>query len=214
VAGSPYPITASGAADIDYGISYVAGTLTIMSAPVTMPANNQTKVYGAPLPTLTVTYTGLVNRDTPATFATAPNTAPTVSTTATTGSSVAGSPCPITVSGAVNAEYSITYQAGKLTVTEAPLTVTAKNALTVSGKANPTFTVSYSGFVNGDTPNSLSGTLSFTTPATTSSPAGRLQTTTPSRSSTARWLSRIRAASPMAAAGLTRRRELTSPTPA
>ena len=39
--------------------------------------------YGGTLPTLTVTYTGLVNGDTPATFSTSPNVAPTVTAPAT-----------------------------------------------------------------------------------------------------------------------------------
>jgi hypothetical protein len=40
------------------------------------------------------------------------------------------------------------------------------------GAANPTFTASYSGFVNGETTAVLSGSPSLTTTAATSSPAG------------------------------------------
>jgi hypothetical protein len=58
------------------------------------------------------------------------------------------------------------------TVNQAPLTVTADNKVKVYGQANPVFTASYSGFVNGDTPASLGGTLSLTTTATTASAAG------------------------------------------
>ena len=54
-----YAITASGAVDPDYTISYVGGTLTVTPAPLTITANNQTKVYGAALPTLTASYCGL-----------------------------------------------------------------------------------------------------------------------------------------------------------
>ena len=49
---------------------------------------------------------------------------------------------------------------------------TANNAARVSGTPNPTFSVTYAGFVNGDTASSLGGTLVITTTATTSSPAG------------------------------------------
>ena len=52
------------------------------------------------------------------------------------------------------------------------LTVTANNASKGYGSANPVFTAGYSGFVNGDTPSNLGGTLTFTTTATTSSPVG------------------------------------------
>ena len=52
--------------DTDYTISYVAGNLTVTAAPLTITADNQTKVYGAALPTLTASYTGFVNGDTAA----------------------------------------------------------------------------------------------------------------------------------------------------
>jgi hypothetical protein len=59
-----------------------------------------------------------------------------------------------------------------LIVYPAILTVTANNASRVAGVANPTFTASYSGFVNGDTAAVLGGSPSLTTTATVSSPAG------------------------------------------
>src|SRR5262249_23674933 len=58
------------------------------------------------------------------------------------------------------------------TVTSAPLTVTASDASRVYGQADPAFSVSYSGFVNGDSAGSLGGTLSFSTLATATSPVG------------------------------------------
>ena len=54
VAAGPYTIIASGASDIDYTISYVTGALTVTPAALIITANNQTKVYGAAMPTLTV----------------------------------------------------------------------------------------------------------------------------------------------------------------
>ncbi len=62
--GSPYAISASGAVGPNYTISYVAGSLAITTAPLTISADNQTKVYGAALPPLTASYTGFVNGDT------------------------------------------------------------------------------------------------------------------------------------------------------
>jgi MBG domain (YGX type) len=58
------------------------------------------------------------------------------------------------------------------TVNKAVLTVTANNASRNAGAPNPSFTASYSGFVNGETPSVLSGSPSLTTTATTNSPAG------------------------------------------
>jgi hypothetical protein len=59
-----------------------------------------------------------------------------------------------------------------LNVAKAPLTVTANNASMNVGGPLPAFTASYSGFENGDTVSSLSGSPSFSTAASNSSPAG------------------------------------------
>ncbi len=59
-----------------------------------------------------------------------------------------------------------------VTVNQAPLTVTAQNASRVYGAANPTFSDTITGFVNGDTQSVVSGTASLTTTATTSSAPG------------------------------------------
>jgi hypothetical protein len=59
-----------------------------------------------------------------------------------------------------------------ITVNPAQLTVTANSTSRAVGAANPTFTASYSGFVNGDTSAVLGGAPSLTTTATTSSVAG------------------------------------------
>ncbi len=145
-----YTITASGAVDPNYTISYVAGTLTVTPAALTITANDQTKVYGAALPALTASYSGFVNGDTAASL----TTPPTLATTATAASRV-GNPIAITASGAADANYTISYVAGTLTVTPVPLTITADNKSKVYGAALPALTASYSGFVNGDTAASL-----------------------------------------------------------
>ena len=103
MSGNPYTITARGAVDRDYTISYVAGTLTVTPAPLTITADNQTKVYGAALPTLTASYSGFVNGDTAANL----TTQPTLTTTATASSHVAAT-YAITASGAVDPDYTIT----------------------------------------------------------------------------------------------------------
>jgi hypothetical protein len=58
------------------------------------------------------------------------------------------------------------------TVGRAPLKVTANNASRVVGAANPVFTPSYSGFVNGETAALLSGAPDLSSAATAASPAG------------------------------------------
>jgi hypothetical protein len=150
VAGNPYPITASGAVDGDYSISYVAGTLTVTPVALTITADSKMKAYGAGLPPLTVSYSGLVNGDTPATFNTAPNTAPTITTTATASSHVAGSPYTITASGAADSDYTISYVGGQLSVTPVALLITASSPSVTYGDGVPTITAGYTGLVNGD----------------------------------------------------------------
>jgi len=56
-------ITAIAAADPDYPISYVSGTLTIAPTPLVITADNKQMVYGGALPELTFGYQGLVNGD-------------------------------------------------------------------------------------------------------------------------------------------------------
>ena len=74
-----------------------------------------------------------------------------------------------------NANYNAASQVkGTIAINQAPLTVTANPQSRVYGAANPTLTVSYGVFVNGDTPSSaLSGSPSVTTTATTTSLPGQ-----------------------------------------
>ncbi|MBK7132253.1 MAG: hypothetical protein IPH69_05325, partial [Bacteroidales bacterium] len=137
-----YAITASGAADPNYTITYVPGVLTVNKVPLTITADNKNKNYGAALPSLTVTYTGLVNGDLAAA------TPPAVNTTAT-AASPAGT-YPITASGAADPNYNISYVAGTLTVDKVPLTITADDKSKNYGAALPSLTVTYTGLVNGD----------------------------------------------------------------
>ena len=162
VSGSPYAITATGAVDSDYSISYVAGNLTVTPVALIITANNQTKVYGAALPTLTASYSGLVNGDTSASL----TTQPMLTTIATASSHVSGNPYSITASGAVDSDYTISYAAGTLTVTATALTITASNQSKTYGAAVPALTASYTGFVNGDTSASLTTQPTLTTTAT------------------------------------------------
>ena len=88
---------------------------------MTITADNQTKAYGAALPTLTVSYSGFVNGDNANNL----STQPTVTTTANASSQVGG--YVITASGAVDPDYTISYVGGSLSVTATALTITADN---------------------------------------------------------------------------------------
>ena len=149
-----YAITPS-LSDSNYAITYVPGTLSVTQAPLTVTADNQTKVYGQANPVLTGTVVGLVNGDSvPATF----------STDATPGSSVGGYAITPHLT---DTNYTITYVPGTLAVTPAPLTITANDATKVQGQANPAFTGTITGLVNGD-----QVTATYSTTATQSSTPG------------------------------------------
>jgi hypothetical protein len=166
-----YPITPSGAADSNYTITFVDGTLTVTPAPLTISADNKTKVYGAGNPALSAAFSGFVNGD----DASCLDTPVELTTTATATSNVGT--YPITASGAADANYTITFVNGTLTVKRAPLTITADNKTRTYGESNPELTATYSGFVNGDVPGSLDTPVSLATTATSASPVGAYEIT-------------------------------------
>jgi hypothetical protein len=147
------------------------GSATVNPAKLTITAGSASMTYGGAVPTLPpVSYSGLVNGDTSAAFTVGQNSLPSESTTATSGSSVGS--YSVSVSGASDPNYTISYVPGTLTINPATLTVTAQSVSRDYGTANPTFTPAYSGFVNGDTSATVSGTPTFTTAATQSSAPG------------------------------------------
>ena len=162
VAGSPYPSSCSGVSDPNYAITYVAGSITVGKAPLTVTASNGTMVYGGTAPTITPGYAGFVNGDSLASL-----TSPATCHSGATGSSpVSGSPYASTCSGAVDPNYAFSYVAGVVTVSQAPLSVTASNGTMTYGGTVPTITAGYSGFVNGDSQTSLTTKPSCSTTAT------------------------------------------------
>jgi hypothetical protein len=141
-------------------------TLVIDPVVLQIKVNNANMTYGAALPSLGVSYNGFVNGDNASSL----TTQPTVTTTATSASPPGN--YPITASGAVDPNYTFTYQPGMMTVGKASLTVTADNKSMPLGGPLPALTVSYTGFVNGDNASSLVSQPMVTTPANANSPAG------------------------------------------
>jgi uncharacterized repeat protein (TIGR01451 family) len=134
----------------DFVDSQGSFTQNVARAPLTITADNKSKVAGNPLPPLTATYTGFVNGDTPASL----DTPATLSTTAT-ATSPAGD-YPIVVSGAADANYNISFVNGNLHVT-APtvgvdllLTSTGSPATAVAGKDCVTYTFTVKNIGNLD----------------------------------------------------------------
>jgi hypothetical protein len=113
-----------------------SSTLTVLSQPppLTITADNQTIAYGAALPTLTAGYSGFVNGDTAASL----TTPPTLSTNATTTSPVGS--CSITVSGASDPDYAISYVGGTLTIQGSTSTTVTSSLSSLSAFQPVTFT--------------------------------------------------------------------------
>lgn len=153
-------IVPSGQTSTNYAITYVNGTLTVTPAPLTITADGNTKLYGAALPALTATPTGLVSPDTLASI----GVTPVLATTATSSSAVGT--YPITASGpAATANYSINYVGGTLQVNPAPTTV-AGSALPEPSNLGATVTLSATVTSMGINPNN-EGTVTFSEGATT-----------------------------------------------
>jgi MBG domain (YGX type) len=161
-----HTLSASFAAQGNFLASSAAGSIPVTQVPLTITANNATRLYGGANPTLTARYAGFVNGDTPSLLLGALN----CSTVATPASAVGD--YPIVCSGQSAANYSITYVAGQLTVTAATLTITANNLTKNFDAPNPTLTWNVSGFLNGDSASVFTANPLCHTTATTTSPVG------------------------------------------
>ncbi|HSZ50516.1 MAG TPA: MBG domain-containing protein, partial [Caulobacteraceae bacterium] len=153
-----YAITPNGTAPPYYGrVTFEPGALTIGAAALTIAANSTSMTYGGEAPTLTDTITGLVNGDAARVLGTL-----TLANSQALTSNAGSYSGVLTVSGASNANYAITYAAGTLTIDPAPLTITANDAAMTYGGSLPSFTDAIGGLVNGDTASAV-GSVTFTT---------------------------------------------------
>ena len=143
-----------------------SANFTITKAVLKAKAGDASRTYGAANPAFTVSYEGFLNGDTEASL----STKPTATTTATVASDAGA--YDITVAGGAADNYEFSYTAGKLTVTKAALSAKAGDASRIYGAANPAFTISYEGFLNGDTEASLSTKPTATTTASAASAVG------------------------------------------
>ena len=157
-----YDITASGATAANYTITYAPGVLTINKAPLTLTAaSDLSRLYGDDNPNLMIGLqtSGLVNNenieDAIPDFAIATSAAP--------ASNIG--PYAITLTGN-SANYDVTFVPGTLTITKAPLTVTARNQSRTYGADNPELTYDVTGFKNHETESVLTSPVVIGTEAT------------------------------------------------
>src|SRR5205814_339850 len=141
----PYAITCSGAASGNYDFSYEAGQLTLTKAPLIVTAEDAAREYGDSNPAFTHHISGFKNGEHESDL----TSAPSCDSGATATSPVPG-PYAIHCSGGGSGNYELSYVDGNLTLTKAPLTVSADDTSREYGDSNPAFTHHFSGFKNGE----------------------------------------------------------------
>ena len=130
-----------------YGLNYSISLIgepefSITSKALTIVADNQTKTYGEPDPSLTYVTTGLANGDTES-----------IITGALERVDGENAGDYLILQGSLNASsnYSIAFTTGTFSILKAQLDMIVNNAVIYAGDPLPGFTYSVNGFRNGDT---------------------------------------------------------------
>ena len=118
--------------------------VTVVKIPLAAHVANTSKVYGDANPEFNITYSGFRDGDSEVGFS-----VPASISTIVDNSSKVGK-YDIVASGAVSDKYEISYIPGTLTVTKAPLSISAGNYTKKQGDAMPVLKASYVGFKNGE----------------------------------------------------------------
>ena len=118
--------------------------VTVVKIPLTAHVANTSKVYGDANPEFNITYSGFRDGDSEVGFS-----VPASISTIVDNSSKVGK-YDIVASGAVSDKYEILYIPGTLTITKAPLSISAGNYTKKQGDAMPDFKANYAGFKNGE----------------------------------------------------------------
>jgi gliding motility-associated-like protein len=158
-------ISVSGGSDDNYIISYTSGTLTISKASLIVTAKNTTVEYGENF-SIDFEYGAFKNGD----DASVLDTGAYVYIDGAFSNNVGT--YTIVPDAVVDNNYTPSYVSGTLTINKATLTATADDKSREYGDANPIFTISYSGFKNGDDSTDLDTVSTTSTPATVTSDAG------------------------------------------
>ena len=141
-------------------------TYTINPAPLTARIKETTRVYGEDNPQFETEYSGFITGEDEKLI----TSEGSYSTTATKGSD-AGT-YSITQTGVTAKNYTVTYEPGTLTVTKAPLTMTARNKTMDYGSRVPTLEVDYEGLKNSEAKPAWTVEPTITTAASSTSDAG------------------------------------------
>jgi len=155
-------LTGSDAYNYELGTSSASANVGVITPkPITVVAQPATKQYGTADPLLEYSFTGLLGSETL-----------DGSLTRTQGRNV-GTYAISLGTLAPNSNYTIAqFTPANLTITPAPLTITADDKVKKQGEANPVFTFTYDGLVDGDQPLSLKTPATATTRASAATLVG------------------------------------------
>ena len=165
-------VDVSGLSAANYTFSAANGTLDITKAPLTVSADPKTRQYGLSNPTLTATLTGFVLGQNLATSGVTGSAA--LSTAALATSGIGDYPITVSLGTLASSNYEfLTFNDSTLTITRAPLTITADPKTKVYGDANPALTYTVNGLRQSDTAAViLGGTPTVSTTVTQLTGAG------------------------------------------
>jgi mucin-19 len=153
------PVALTGGSDNNYDFLLTDGSMEITKTILEIKSDNKTKVYGQVNPALTLSYNGFVNNEDPSVLSQLPQ----VSASTDVLSNAGEYPLNINSTGVSSDNYDIRYSEGKLTITKAPLQVSAESVSKKYLEDVPELTLTYAGFVNG---NSLADLDITATPST------------------------------------------------
>jgi MBG domain-containing protein/Big-like domain-containing protein/chitobiase/beta-hexosaminidase-like protein/IPT/TIG domain-containing protein len=127
----------------NYAVTVRNGVLTVTAAPLSVSVNNASRLYGDAAPAFTGTISGLLNGD---------NITAGYQSSATAASVVGTYSITATLSdpGGRLSNYTVSQGSGTLTVTLAPLQVTANNKTRMYGAPNPPLDGTITGVRNAD----------------------------------------------------------------
>ena len=174
--GTNYVITPGGLTSDNYDITFVAGKLDITKKTLTITAEDKSKVYdGDVFSPFTVDYSGFISGENSSVLGGSLSYGGAATTAVNAGTNYV-----ITPGGLNSGNYDITFVAGKLDITKKGLTITAEDKSKVYDDAvySP-FTVTYSGFITGESSSVLGGTLGYSGAATTAVNVGTNYVITP-----------------------------------
>ncbi|MBS1352809.1 MAG: hypothetical protein HPZ82_04665, partial [Coprobacter sp.] len=159
-------ITARQEASVNYGEASATIRLIVKKAPLTIRAENKKRKYGEENPAFTLSYDGLVGKDTE-------NDIPTPGITCEATATAKPGSYPITPASITDERYEISTVVGELTIEKAVLEVTCRNESSIAGNEPVTdFEFYISGFVNGESQSVIDRLPVITCEVTSSSTVG------------------------------------------